>query len=109
MRFAVAYNDEQPLTELGGGVARKVLSHDERMMVVEVRFLAGAVGATHSHPHAQCSYVRSGRFRYTVLDESVEIGPGDAVTVPGGLPHGTLCLAAGTLVDVFTPARQDFI
>ena len=26
-----------------------------------------------------------------------------------GLPHGTLCLEKGTLLDVFTPKRDDFL
>ena len=51
----------------------------------------------------------SGRFLYTVEDESVEMGPGDSIVVPPNLPHGTKCLEAGTLLDIFTPMRKDFI
>ena len=32
------HNDDITLTELGGGVSRKVLAYDEDLMSVEVRF-----------------------------------------------------------------------
>ena len=79
------------------------------MMAVEVGFEAGAVGTEHSHPHTQCSYVLSGRFRYSADGESVELSAGDSVVVPGGCVHGTLCIEAGKLLDIFTPVRQDFL
>jgi quercetin dioxygenase-like cupin family protein len=41
--------------------------------------------------------------------EAVEVGPGDTLAFPPNIPHGTLCLEAGTLLDIFTPMREDFI
>jgi hypothetical protein len=29
--------------------------------------------------------------------------------IPSGLEHGVICIEAGELVDVFNPAREDFI
>lgn len=109
MNANVVFHKDAPLTDLGGGVSRRVLAHTEQLMIVEVNFEAGGVGATHTHPHCQNSYVRSGRFRFTVNGEDVEVGPGDTLAFPPNLPHGTLCLEAGTLLDVFTPMREDFI
>ena len=109
MEIKSAFHEEQRERALGGGVFRRVLAHDEAMMAVEVRFEAGSKGETHTHPHTQCSYVLRGRFRYAVGDEAVELAQGDSVVVPGGVPHGTVCLEDGVLLDVFTPARQDFL
>jgi quercetin dioxygenase-like cupin family protein len=78
-------------------------------MGVEVAFETGAEGAVHSHPHTQMSYVLSGSFRYAVEGEAVVLNPGDSIVVPGGLPHGTVCLEKGVLLDVFTPCREDFL
>jgi len=97
------------LIDLGGGSTRRILAWNDQLMPVEVGFEAGACGAPHSHPHVQCSYVLSGRFRYSVEDESVEMLPGDSIVVPGGLVHSCECLEAGTLLDIFTPAREDFV
>ena len=63
MEAAVVYNHDVPLTELGGGVSRKVLAYKDQMMIVEVHFEKDGVGSVHTHPHVQSTYVQSGRFR----------------------------------------------
>ncbi len=109
MQEYAAIHDLQPLKDLGGGVTRRVLAHNPEMLAAEVAFETGAAGSVHTHPHTQISYVLSGRFRYTIDGRDVDLGPGDSVVVPSGLPHGTVCLAQGALLDVFTPERTDFL
>ena len=55
------------------GVIRKVLSYCDTLMCVENSFETGAVGAMHSHPHTQITYVAEGRFRFTIGDETKEV------------------------------------
>ena len=109
MKGIVGIHDERPLIDLGGGTTRRILTWNEDMMAVEVAFETGSVGSVHTHPHTQCSYVLSGKFSYSVEGEAVELNPGDSITVPSGLPHGTVCLEKGVLLDVFTPMREDFL
>ena len=109
MKANVVYHSDAALRELGGGVSRRVLAYTPRLMIVEVSFEAGSEGSLHTHPHCQNTYVRSGRFRFNVDGESVEVGPGDTLAFPPDVPHGTLCLEAGTLLDIFAPMREDFI
>ena len=104
----VRHEDTAPL-DLGGGSTRRILAWNDQLMAVEVGFETGAAGAPHTHPHTQCSYVLSGRFSYTVCGKTVEMNPGDSIVVPGGAEHGTECLEKGTLLDIFTPAREDFL
>ncbi len=91
------------------GVTRQVLADSPELMVVSFRFTEGAEGALHSHPHVQSTYVRSGRFRFTLEGESFEVGPGDSFVIPSGARHGCVCLEPGELVDGFTPRRDDFL
>jgi quercetin dioxygenase-like cupin family protein len=91
------------------GVTRQVLSDAPELMVVRFAFEAGAEGRLHSHPHVQATYVAAGRFAFTVAGESFEVGPGDSFVIPGGAEHGCRCLAPGTLIDSFTPRRDDFL
>ncbi len=109
MKGKVAIHDEQKPIGLGGGVTRRILSYDESLMSVEVSFEKGGAGAEHSHPHTQCSYVLSGKFSYSVEGEAVILNPGDSIVVPSGLPHSTVCLEKGVLLDIFTPMRKDFV
>ena len=109
MKANVVYHADVALKDLGGGVSRRVLAYTPQLMIVEVNFEKGSEGSLHTHPHSQNTYVRSGRFRFTVDGEAVEVGPGDTLAFPPDVPHGTLCLEAGTLVDMFAPMREDFL
>lgn len=88
---------------------RTVLAQAPELMVVSFVFAKGDAGALHSHPHVQSTYVRSGRFRFSMDGRDFEIGPGDAFIIPSGAVHGCTCLEAGELIDSFTPRRDDFL
>ncbi len=109
MKANVVFHKDAVLNDLGGGTSRRVLAYTENLMIVEVNFEAGSVGSVHTHPHCQNTYVKSGRFRFTIDGEPVEVGPGDTIAFPSNIPHGTLCLEPGTLLDIFTPMREDFV
>ena len=109
MKGIVKIHRETEVIPLGGGTERRILSHNDSLMAVEVSFETGSEGAPHTHPHTQLSYVLSGSFRYSVEEESTVLNAGDSIVVPGGLIHGTTCLEKGVLLDVFTPKRDDFL
>ena len=102
-------NSDVALTNLGGGVSRKILAYDKELMSVEVRFEKGAVGAMHTHPHVQITYVLEGKFEATIDGETTVISKGDTYVTKPNAPHGVVCLEAGALLDIFTPMREDFL
>jgi quercetin dioxygenase-like cupin family protein len=91
------------------GVQRRILGYDDAIMMVAVRFENGAVGAMHDHPHRQVTYVADGEFEVVINGETALLRTGDSFFVPPGARHGVVALSAGTLVDAFTPAREDFV
>tara|TARA_R110002124_G_scaffold114535_29_gene269518 strand:+ start:17143 stop:17478 length:336 start_codon:yes stop_codon:yes gene_type:complete len=95
--------------ELAPGNTRRVLIHTPELMQVEFGFDKGAVGALHSHPHVQVSYVVEGTFEVTIDGVTEVVGAGGSFIVPSGLVHGVVALEKGRLIDVFTPMRQDFL
>ena len=105
----VATIHESPSEPAGEGVTRKILARGGGLMSVEVRFEEGAVGAVHTHPHEQISYVTEGRFEYTIDGEAFIIERGDSCYVAPNKPHGVKALTAGVLLDIFTPQREDFL
>jgi quercetin dioxygenase-like cupin family protein len=98
-----------PAVAADTGVIRQVLSERPELMLVSFSFDAGAEGRPHSHPHVQATYVREGRFLFTVGGETREIGRGDSLVVPANAVHGCRCLEAGVLIDSFAPRRDDFL
>lgn len=91
------------------GVERKVLAFCDEMMCVENSFEIGAVGALHSHPHTQITYVAEGKFKFSIGDIEHEVSKGDTMLKQDGIVHGCICLEKGVLVDFFTPMREDFV
>ncbi|MCL2618638.1 MAG: cupin domain-containing protein [Defluviitaleaceae bacterium] len=91
------------------GVTRRVLAYDDHIMLVEFTFDAGVHLPHHSHPHNQVSYVKSGKMEFTLDGEVFTMNPGDSITIPPDVIHGALPLEASMVLDVFTPARQDFL
>lgn len=96
-------------TDLGQGNRRRVMLHTDELMVVEFAFEKGGVGALHSHPHVQASYVAEGRFEVTIGDRTETLAAGDSFIVPSGVVHGVKAIEAGRLIDSFTPHRADFL
>ena len=103
------YRETTQTDDLGNGVTRRILAHGGTMMAVEVSFEQGAVGPLHHHPHEQLTYVLSGRFAFTIDGETKEVSAGDTLYKRPDVVHGCVCLEAGTLLDTFTPQREDFL
>lgn len=83
---------------------------NEKTMLVKVEFLkTGAIGAVHTHPHIQNSYVAAGKFEVATGDEKTVLSAGDGYFVDPDVPHGVVCLEPGMLIDAFTPCRTDFL
>lgn len=103
------FNHEVSAVPAGEGVRRKVLSHSDSLMVCEITLEQGSVIAPHAHPHDQITYIISGKCRYTVGEQTREVGARDSVLIPGNVPHSIVILETMKVIDVFTPAREDFL
>ncbi|HEY2863425.1 MAG TPA: cupin domain-containing protein [Casimicrobiaceae bacterium] len=91
------------------GVRRRILQAQGGLMLVEVQFAAGAAGYVHNHVHEQISYCTSGRFEYSLNGRTHVLAPGESIYVSSNARHGAKALEAGTLIDVFTPVRDDLL
>lgn len=99
-----------PVVDTDTNVTRQVLADHPDLMVVAFSFAAaGAEGKLHHHPHIQSTFVKSGRFEFSIDGEKTVVGPGDSFVVATNLEHGCVCLEPGTLIDSFTPRRDDFL
>lgn len=102
-------NDQVKEVVCGEGIRRKVLAYNQEMMMCEITFSKGAVGEMHSHPHTQTTYVLDGVFEFIIGEEKSVVYKGDSLLMPAGVPHGTVALEDGVLLDVFSPMREDFL
>ncbi|MBD1427963.1 cupin domain-containing protein [Sphingobacterium litopenaei] len=104
------YSDKENDWEIiDAHVKRKICVYTPDLMLVKVRFTKGGIGALHQHPHTQISFVQSGKFKYTIGEETKIIEAGDSCIIQGNIIHGCECLKDGELIDSFSPYREDFI
>ena len=93
----------------GEGIERKVMVYDDQIMMVCARFAKGAIGSLHRHMHRQVSYVESGVFEITIAGNKKTLHRGDSFFAAPNFEHGAVALEEGTLIDVFTPLREDYL
>ena len=95
--------------EVAPGLTRQIMGYDNAIMLVKAKFETGAIGQMHQHYHSQVTYVESGKFEMTIGDEVRTLQRGDSFYVLPWVMHGCVCLEPGILIDVFSPAREDFL
>jgi quercetin dioxygenase-like cupin family protein len=105
----VVKNSSVQKEELGGGLSRKILARGGSLMMVEVHFEKGGIGAMHSHPHEQISYIVKGSFDFDVDGKKDVVKAGDTVYIGSNMPHGVVALEDSLIIDIFTPQREDFL
>ncbi len=104
------YENDVQWEPAGENVVRQILGYNDDVMLVKVKFeKAGAVGTPHTHPHTQTTYVASGKFEFTVGDETKIVSAGDGLYMKPDVLHGCVCIEPGILIDCFAPMREDFL
>ena len=103
------FQEEQEWEQVDPLLRRQIHGYDDKIMLVIADFKAGGVGQLHNHHHSQVTYVESGEFEMTIGDEVKTIKAGDSYYIPPNVMHGCTCTKPGVLIDVFSPAREDFL
>lgn len=87
----------------------KTLVYGERTLMTEFRMAAGAELLRHAHAHEQTGYLVSGHIRLSIGDDTFEVHPGDAWTIPSDVEHGADILEDSVAVEIFSPVREDYL
>jgi quercetin dioxygenase-like cupin family protein len=105
----VAHVDKLKPTAVRDGVTRRVFSGDGATLAW-TNLEPGHTPRPHSHHFEQIVYIVSGRARFTVGDESVEVGPGDVLLVPPQVEHYAETIGDEACIDlsIFTPRRDEY-
>jgi quercetin dioxygenase-like cupin family protein len=101
-------NREAVPVEMLPGLTRRTLADGPELMLCEFTFESGVQIPTHTHPHEQLGYVVRGEVRMTIDGKDSTLTAGDSYYIPGDLPHSAFTLAPSTIVDCFTPPREDY-
>jgi quercetin dioxygenase-like cupin family protein len=91
------------------GVSFKSLAHGEKTHLTEFRLEKGSHIPEHSHPHEQTGYLISGKMKFTIDGEVFMAEAGDGWNIPGDVEHGVEVLESAVVIEVFSPAREDYL
>jgi quercetin dioxygenase-like cupin family protein len=91
------------------GITRRILAHSEKVMLTEHALEKGAILPEHKHPHEQLVYLLSGEILLEMGGELLKLLPGDSVAVPSNLNHKATALKESVALDIFAPARIDYL
>jgi quercetin dioxygenase-like cupin family protein len=108
MTHNVIASEDGGMTHPEPGLRRQVMSTSDRLMLVRHRMDAGWVGAAHSHPHEQVIYVVRGEVHLTADSTTHTLRAGDSLMIPGNVEHRATTPVESEILDVFTPAREDY-
>ena len=84
------------------------LVHTETMSLVFWDVEKNAVVPNHHHIHEQIMHVIEGEFEFTLDGETKVYHPGDIVPIASNIPHSGRALTPCKLMDVFSPARDEY-
>lgn len=93
--------------EMSPGFFSKLI-HTDNNTINFIDIKAGSDSPIHSHPHHQCAFVLKGQFEMTVGEETQILDTGKFVLIPSNVPHGGRAITDCTLLDIFSPGREDF-
>ena len=68
----------------------------------------GAKVDLHKHYHEQIMHVIDGEFEFTLSDKTKIYRSGDIVLIPSNIEHSGTALTECKLMDVFSPAREEY-
>lgn len=102
----INYNTKNKVTIFPG--VQSAMEHSVQSTFGCVTLHAGVTAPIHSHPHEQWTYVLEGEMEFTLDGETQLLLPGMSAFIPSNILHGAVAVTACKVIDVFTPAREDY-
>jgi quercetin dioxygenase-like cupin family protein len=89
-------------------VTRRVM-HTPAMTIIQLSYKQGGIVPLHHHVHEQVTMVLSGSVQMKMGGQSIIVRAGESLAVPSNAPHLAEALEDATVIEVFVPARTDWI
>lgn len=96
-----------PAKEIVSGILGKYI-HGSSTTFGYVTIKAGSILQSHHHVHEQITYIIEGELEMKIGDETYLLTAGTAHVIPSNTPHSATAHKDCTLIDVFSPSRDDY-
>ena len=82
--------------------------HSESMTHAYWEIESAAALPEHAHHHEQVLNLLEGEFELTAAGKTMRLKAGDVVVLHSNVPHSGKALTKCKIIDVFSPARDDY-
>mgnify|MGYP001094514219 CR=1 FL=1 len=100
--------EERLLNQMMAGVQRRTMLWGDAMLLAEIHLEPGGVVPLHDHPYEQIGYCIEGTFDFDIGEETHHIEAGASWVVPSNVPHKAAATSKCFLIEVWSPARDDY-
>ena len=93
--------------EIAAGIEGKYI-HGAVSTLGYVKIKAGSVLDAHHHMHEQITFILEGELDMTIGGEKYLLTTGTSHVIPSHVVHSAVAKTDCTVIDVFSPARDDY-
>lgn len=101
--------DSRKSRQMMEGIDMTTLVHGDKTLMARFEIAKGCTIPPHAHPHEQTGIMISGKVRFTVDGEKMDVEAGDSWCLPGNAEHSAEALEDSTIIEVFSPVREDYL
>ena len=99
--------EDIPSKEIATGINGKYI-HGSSTTFGYVQIKAGSILPAHHHVHEQITYIIEGELEMKIGDQTYVLTSGTAHVIPSNTPHSAIAHMDCTVIDMFSPARDDY-
>lgn len=103
--------DDIPMETVNPMMRRQIIT-GELMTVARIYLKDGFLVPMHSHHNEQITQVISGHLKFRLGEDgeqTIDVGPGQAIVIPANLPHEALVVGNVVEMDMWAPRRDDWL
>jgi len=100
--------NSMPAEQLNPQMTRRVV-HTENLTIARLEIVKDAVVPEHRHVNEQVATVERGALQFHIAGQAIVLQAGQSVAIPSNVPHSVVALEDTTVVDVFSPRRDDWL
>src|ERR1041384_8393081 len=100
--------NSMPAEQLNPHVTRRAI-HTKTMTIARLQLLKDGVVPEHHHVHEQVATVERGALKFHIEGRDLVLRAGESLAIPSNVPHAVVALGDTAVVDVFSPAREDWL
>ncbi len=104
-----AQHDKLGYSESLPGITQKTLVYGEKTLMVEFVLTKGSTLPLHAHPYEQTGYLVKGHLRMKIGGREFDVHAGDSWNIPMNAGHGAEAPEDSVAIEVFSPARKDYL